>query len=149
GYYQNEKDPPADMRFLVPLDYDYLQILCRPELITGEAPQGSAYQLRNVLDKLRHARVFAGPAGSETRELTESVFSRYGKGLEKLLNPAIQDWVQAQAALEAGDLDLVFYMGPFPSDTVQNFADGQSAVLLGIDDIQDALSRHEGDAFLP
>src|SRR5258708_7851138 len=49
GYYQNEKDPPSDMRVLVPLDYDYLQILCRPELITQEAQDGSAYQFHDIL----------------------------------------------------------------------------------------------------
>jgi hypothetical protein len=149
GYYQNEKDPPLDMRVLVPLDYDYLQILCRPQLITQEAQDGSAYQFHDVLGKLKHPRVFAGPAGSETRQLAESLFQRYGERLEPLLNPAIDDWVQAESALKAGDIDLVFYMGPFPSDTVDNFADGKSAVLLGIDDVQEALARHEGDAFLP
>jgi hypothetical protein len=150
GYYQNEKDPPPDMRYLVPLDYDYLQILCRPELVVArEAPEESAYQFRDVLEKLKHGKVFAGPAGSETRQLTECLFSRYGVGLESLLNPAIEDWVQAESALDAGDIDLVFYIGPFPSDTVQSFANGKSAVLLGIDDVRDALARHEGDAFLP
>jgi hypothetical protein len=149
AYFQNEKDPPRDMRVLVPLDYDYLQIVCRPELIAGAAPEGSAYQFHDVLPKLQHNRVFAGPAESETRQLAESLFERYGAKLDKLLNPAISDWVQAESALKAGDIDLVFYMGPFPSDTVDNFADGKSAVLLGIDDVQEALARHEGEAYLP
>jgi hypothetical protein len=150
GYYQNEKDPPPGMQYLVPLDYDYLHILCRPELLPRELPtDGSAYRLSDVLEKLQYPRVFAGPAESETRQLTERLFERYGKGLERLLNPAIDDWVQAESALRAGKIDLVFFMGPFPSDTVQNFADGQHAVLLGIDEVQDALARHEGESLLP
>jgi hypothetical protein len=150
AYYQNEAEPPHGMQYLVPLDYDYLHILCRPELLPRELPpKGSAYRLCDVLEKLHYPRVFAGPPGSETRQLAERLFDRYDKGLEGLLNPAIQDWVQAESALDAKELDLIFFMGPFPSDTVQSFASGKNAVLLGIDDVQDALSRHEGESLLP
>src|SRR5262249_11663218 len=150
AYYQNEADPPRGMQYLVPLDYDYLHILCRPELLPRELPpDGSAYRLRDVLEKLKYPRVFAGPAGSETRQLAECLFKRYGEGLEGLLHPAIQDWVPAESALDANELDLIVYMGPFPSDTVQSFARGKNAVLLGIDDVQDALARHEGETLLP
>lgn len=152
AYYQNQKDPADEINMLVPLDYDYLHILCRAEFIGRKTSGEFKYQFREVLPKITGQRVFAGPPGSETRRLAECLCIRYGKHrdeLENLLNPAIEDWVEARAGLKMGTLDLVFVMGPFDTNTIKAIADDKTAVLLGLEDSYEALARHEAFSLIP
>jgi hypothetical protein len=152
AYYLNEKDPPGEIKLLLPLDYDYLHILCRADFAAQKFPKDFSYQFRDVFPKITGQRVFAGPPGSEARRLAECIAVRYGRQrdeLENFVNPAIDDWVEARAGLKMGTLDLVFFMGPFDTDTIKAIADDRSAVMLGLEDSYEALARHEGFSLIP
>ncbi len=179
GFTDNGSVHPDELRTLLPLDYDYLHVLCRKnflnnsfaahapprikaaldlstvhlEMTAGEKSAESLPSLGEVLNHLRANSVFAGPQGSGCRDLVEKVYRRYGKRpyeLERNVNPALNDWEQARAALKMGTVDLVFYLGPLGATTIEEIAlQDHSAVLLGLNDIQDALVEHEGYSLGP
>jgi hypothetical protein len=151
AYYLNEGQPPANMRYLLPLDYDYLHIVCRAGLIPESQAHGFKHQFTDVQLLIQPNSIFAGPPGSETRQLFESIFRFYWKTSEEpedYLHPAISDWVQARAALKTGMIDVVFFMAPFDTDTMRGIAGDQSAVLLGLDDVDEAITDDDGNALL-
>ena len=151
AYYFNDNEPPDAMRVLLPLDYDYLHIVCRTSLISERPAQEPKYQFRDVQSQIQPGKVFAGPAGSETRILFDKIFKFYWKNSdqpEDFLNPAIGVWVQARSALRSGQIDVVFFMAPFGTDTMFDIAGDQKSVLLGLNDFDRALVQQEGNAFL-
>lgn len=180
GFTDNGSDHPGELRTLLPLDFDYLHVLCRRKFLEelfastttsaswnrvragditslnmseGETPAKYPLTLGAVLGKRRNPRVFAGPQGSGCRYLAEKVYLRYGKEpheLEQDINPALSNWEQARAALSTGNVDIVFYLGPLGATTVEEIAiKDHSAVLLGLNEIQNALINHEGFSLLP
>jgi hypothetical protein len=151
GYYLNERDPPGNVRYLVPLDFDYLHIVCRAGLIPSRLADGFSHQFRDVQPLIQRSKVFAGPPGSETRRLFEQLFGFYWASPdepEDFLHPAISDWVQARAALKSEMIDVVFFLAPFDTDTMRGIASDHDAVLLGLDDVRDALVSQDGNALV-
>jgi hypothetical protein len=153
GFSQNRLNPPDRMSMLLPLDYDYLHILCRARFLIESAPGLDVKNFGALLPSIEPGKVFAGPPGSGTRVLAERILARYGRDeaeLQELLHPAIDDWLEARAALKSGRVDLVFYSGPIGATTIEDIAvKDKSAVLIGLEDIQSALMRHENYSYRP
>src|SRR5258708_919951 len=153
GFAQSRTEGAEGIKTLLPLDFDYLHILCRTGFLAENFGFPVPHQFDKAFPQLSPGHVFAGPPGGGWRLLAERLFARFGKHPRQLgdyLNPAISDWFQAQAALRSGTLDVVFFTGPLGSTTVQDIADkDKSAVLLGIDDVQTALIEHESFALWP
>jgi len=144
GFAHDRGAPRNGVVVLLPLEYDYLHILCRLEFW---AEQSDANQFGDVLPSLKAARVFAGPAGSTVHQLAASILARYGRdytAFQDLLAPQITDWKQARAALRTNAIDVAFYLGPIGATTIEEIASDKNCLLLGIDDIQHALQVHEG-----
>jgi TRAP-type uncharacterized transport system substrate-binding protein len=137
-----------DLRTLLPLDWDYVHVLARVGFLDGvRARLDNKWptDLSEVMPSLRYGRVFAGARESGTLDFATALFDRYkntpSESINDYLVPGISNWEQAESALKAGEIDLAFYCGPIGATTVQSIADDGTAVLLGLGDVQTALSE--------
>jgi TRAP-type uncharacterized transport system substrate-binding protein len=137
-----------NLKTLLPLDWDYVHILGRVGFLDGlRIRNGNKWpsEFSHVVPFLRYGRVFAGSQDSGTLDFATNLFDRYKRdpveNINDYLAPGISNWEQAEAALKAGGIDLAFYCGPIGATTVQHIADDGAAVLLGIKDVQSALSQ--------
>lgn len=152
GFDTDRSDHAKDLRTLVPLDYDYLHVLCRTRFLVDEGLESAVYHFEDILPQVRRNRVFAGPPKSGTRRLAELIFGQYcitGIKFEQLLTPHIVDWEQARAALKNDGVDLVFYTGPIGATTIRDIANDQTAVLLDLDEIHESLAADDKSSLWP
>ena len=162
AYFCDEhQSPDADndkLRALLPLDYDYLHILCRVNVIAGvlntksasRHPADFSYDFAEVHHLLGHGKSYAGPIGSESRNVYETLISEYlphATDPELYLNPAIRDWIEARAALNRGDIDFIFFMAPYKTDTIKSIAHDGTSVLVGISSQIEELTNGDTNAF--
>jgi hypothetical protein len=162
GYYINCKKRVDHMKTLLPLDHEYLYILARVAFLdaatipTRTTGGGEHYEFGDIIRHLKnsplHSNIYAGPDGSTTRYVAERIFeladieqSRF----EQYLNPAIDDWNEAKAALRNGTIDIMFFMGPSETDTIRDIVEHElSAVMVGISEYQEGLKENEDYSLL-
>ncbi|RPI81523.1 MAG: hypothetical protein EHM42_10485, partial [Planctomycetaceae bacterium] len=153
GFLQNRARDSSSLRTLLPLDYDYLHVLCRVGFLASQIPETSSnYRFEAIEPRLKPGRVFVGPQGSGTRQMAARIFRHFGvneAGFETLLAPSISDWEQGRAALSRDAIDLMFYLGPIGSTTISRIVDDKSAVLVDLGEFQQALVQHENFAVWP
>jgi hypothetical protein len=148
GFAIDDGGTDSNLRVLMPLDWDYLHVLVRTKFLQDNfaaRPQWPS-QLGDVVEQLGERKVFIGPTSSGTRRIAQVVLEKYfpvsrQRKIADLVAPDIDDWEEVQSALRSGKIDLAFYTGPIESKTVQEIAGEGTAVLLGLNDIADAVAR--------
>lgn len=133
-----------NVRILLPLDKNYLFVLCRKQFSeqTLKKSPGSKVTFADVMknkDLLKPGRVFLGPTGSGTRQLAELVTERFDLDPQKYQTNGVYDWNDMRAALNNGYIDIAFYSGPLDADVVQEIAKDGSSVLVGLDGDRDPI----------
>ena len=134
-------------QILIPLDWEYLHVLCSRQFIIDTYSMSSRQQplrLTDVLPEIKPGRIYLGPHESGTRRIAETILSRCGRLADEYSVPGITDWEEAEVAIATGKIDLVFYSGPLGSKTIRIFA--KSSVLLNLDDMAPALSNEAGSS---
>jgi hypothetical protein len=156
-----------NVRILLPLDKNYLHILCRrgflESLVASTSPGESSATIPlangpgelgdrpSLPDKVTFADLAAerrflepgrfalGPLNSGTRQLAELVMQRYDLDPDKYQTNGIVNWHDMRAALNNAAVDVAFYGGRMDSEIMRNIAADRSSVLIGLDEDRDAI----------
>jgi hypothetical protein len=130
-----------NVRILLPLDKNYLYILCRRDFLKESLsdPPPKSPTFADVAPKLRPGRCALGPPNSGTRRLSELVMDNHDLSADKFHAHGIANWYDMRAALNNESIDLAFYGGRLDADIVQAIANDGNCVMLGLDDERDAL----------
>ena len=133
-----------NVRILLPLDKNYLFILCRKQFLTetlNTSPRTTVTfaEIMKKRDSLKPGRIFLGPTGSGTRQLAELVTERFDLDPRKYHTNGVYDWNDMRAALNNGFIDIAFYSGPLDADVVQEIAKDGSSILVGLDGDRDPI----------
>jgi len=149
------------VRVLLPLDKTHLHIIVRRPTsgvtalpvnsasAPSEAPAESAQPLRDPkialfsgsLDRLAPGRVYLGPPDSGTRQLAEAVLKYYGHNADRFPTFGIASWSEMRAALKTGAIDVAFCAGPKNSPVIQQIADDNDCVLVGLNGDREAICQ--------
>jgi hypothetical protein len=143
------------VRVLLPLDKTHLHILVRnpkpgsPALsaVDGAAESGQPKPDRAValfahsLDRLAPGKVYLGPPDSGTRQLAEAVLKYYRHDADRFPTFGIANWTEMRAALQTGAIDVAFCAGPKNSPIIQQIADDNDCVLVGLNGDREAICQ--------
>jgi hypothetical protein len=138
------------LRALLPMDWDYLFVLCR----RGWLKDNSITQVQtllNIIPKLatsRSGRIFIGPEKSGTAEMARLVLDKFADVREEQFSKGIGDWREMRMALKADEIDLAFYSGPLGAETLAEAANDGKCVLLGLGPITAAIEQETGAKYL-
>lgn len=132
----------SNIAILVPLEWNYLQILCTRgfrDSVLNNREVGEKLTFAQLAGKLRAGRVFLGLAESGTRQLAELVLASYGLRAHEFAATGILDWHDMRSALYSGALDVAFYSGPTNARILKSIADDGKCILVGLDGTRDAI----------
>lgn len=138
------------LRALLPMDWDYLFVLCRRKFLE-ENNLRSATTLFDVvaaLGKSGPGRIFVGPEKSGTAEMARKVLDKFDNLREEQYTKGIGDWREMRVALKADEIDLAFYSGPIGSETLLELAGDGKAVVLGLGPVTDAIEQETGAKYI-
>jgi hypothetical protein len=144
------------LRTVYPMDYDFLHVLGRAEFVRKHWPETAATVrdldafLQVFTKTVRESqargdvptavrRVFPGPSDSACRIFAAQALKLYGLDVDEVSHHGVHDWKQAQVALQKGDVDLVFFLGPKNADMIAGIAADETAVLLDLKDVAAAM----------
>ncbi|MDZ4688752.1 MAG: hypothetical protein SH850_27070 [Planctomycetaceae bacterium] len=157
GFQFDNHSDTQQLRTVYPMDYDYLHVMCSARFLKLNPP-GKSQSLRDVdrvllaMARFVHEarakgepptairRVYPGPPESTSRVFATQLFKLYDLDIDAVAHHGVRDWKQAQVALEKGDLDLVFFLGPKNADTIAGIAEDRTAVLLDLDSVRGSLA---------
>lgn len=158
GFALDTRISAGNVSSLLPLEYDYLHVLCSQRWLKAHLPQHDRLlpvRLSTILDQIKQelststesspnsqalGRMFLGPADGATRLIADLLLENHELQPAIMANPYIDNWVEARTALLTGDVDLVFYCGPRNARTIQDIAEDHSAVLVSLEGIEGALA---------
>jgi hypothetical protein len=143
----------SNLRLLLPLEWNYLHILCSADSLkqwnlrrspsSGVKPE--TLTLKHLAAHLKseksRGRVYLGPRESGTRQLAELVLRHHGLVPDHISAPGIANWDDMRAALKTGQIDLAFKCGPLNDKVIESIAHEKSAVLVGLNGVADALVK--------
>ena len=138
------------LRALLPMDWDYLFIVCR----RGWLKDNSITQAKTLFDivpklaKSRSGRIFIGPEKSGTAEMARVVMKKFEGIRDEQYSKGIGDWREMRMALKADEIDLAFYSGPIGSETLSELASDGNCLLLGLGPITEAIEQETGAKYL-
>ena len=143
--FESGKEKGNSIRALLPLEWDYLYILCSKPLFERVRATGTtATTLGDVIDSVGPGMLYMGPEKSSTNRMATLALEKYdGVSIAKIAK-GIADWREMRSALKRQELELVFAKGPLGSTLLQQVANDDSAVLIGLGDVTDAIQREEG-----
>lgn len=132
-----------NVRILLPLDDDYLHIICSKKFLeASNIPlQSHPRTFDSIAKLLKPGRVFVGPTNSGTRQIAKLVLDLYGLDCDKLHANGIADFNEMRSALNNNSIDLAFYCGPVPSRIVEKIAADNGTCLLGINGHRGAIAK--------
>ena len=138
------------LRALLPMDWDYLFIVCR----RGWLKENSITKAKTLFDivpklaKSRSGRIFIGPEKSGTAEMARVVMKKFEGIRDEQYSKGIGDWREMRMALKADEIDLAFYSGPIGSETLSELASDGNCLLLGLGPITEAIEQETGAKYL-
>jgi hypothetical protein len=139
-----------NLRALLPMDWDYLFILCRRGWLKDNSIT-RAETLFDIIPKLatsRSGRIFIGPEKSGTAEMARLVLEKFADVREEQFSKGIGDWREMRMALKADEIDLAFYSGPIGAETLAEVANDGKCILLGLGPITAAIEQETGAKYL-
>jgi hypothetical protein len=144
GFERGDNQSDA-LRVLLPLEWDYLFVLCSPKLyarasLTVKEPK----TLADVIAHVEAGMLYTGPEKSTTARMAGLALSKFGSVAIDKMARGIGDWREMRSALKRGELELVFAKGPLGSSLLSDVAGDESAVLLGLGPITEAIQRETG-----
>jgi hypothetical protein len=167
GVIQDRPDEFQRLAVLLPLGWDYLHVLCsrrflkevEERLANQGGPQnllqpasGAAYlpiQLSQVAPFIEPGRVFMGPLNTAARRLSELVLEQVGVEDPGLLAcHGVKDWNELRPAFLNDHIDVAFYPGVKGNRLVDRIAGDNTAVLLSLKDLQEAIAGPESAAWV-
>jgi hypothetical protein len=140
----------ANLRALLPMDWDYLFVLCSRKWLREQPiskPQ-TLFDILSQLKSLRSGRIFIGPEKSGTAEMARTVLAKFEEVREEQYSKGIGDWKEMRMALKSDEIDLAFYSGPIGSETLTELASDGTCALLGLGPITDAIEQETGAKYL-
>jgi hypothetical protein len=143
------------VRVLLPLDKTHLHIVVRkpkssspassPVDVAAESdqpkPDTAAALFANSLDRLAPGKVYLGPADSGTRQLAEAVLKYYRRDADQFPTFGIANWTEMRAALRTGAIDVAFCAGPKNSSVIQQIANDNDCILVGLNGDREAICQ--------
>ena len=136
----------GELRVLLPLEWDYLFVLCSRELFervekeTGKPP----LTLAEVVEKVRPGKLFLGAETSTSHRMAKFALDKFDISMIQLPAKGIADWREMRTAFRNGELDLAFFSGPLGSRLIESVAGDNTAVLLGLGSITEAIQFETG-----
>ncbi len=147
------EDKRGPLSALLPLDWDYLHVMCRVEFLrsiesrTGKVPQDLS-EVLGYLGNTKH-RVFFGPLGSNSAKLGEIILSQYNLNTADHSATTLADWAGMRQAFKESQIDLAFYCGPVGSKTIMTMAGDETVALIGVGPIAEALALQQNMVVVP
>jgi NMT1-like family len=152
-----------NIRLLLPLDKNFLHILCWRKFLTevaittesqtstgGVEPvsagtaggnSGKKVVFSQIAAKLRPGRVYSGGRTSGTRQMADLVAAHYGIELGKLQAPGIANWHDMRAAFNNGSIDLAFMNTRMDEQIIKDIAKDGNCILVGLDGSHEAIAQ--------
>lgn len=145
-------DERADLRALIPMEWDYLFVLCSRTLLESvqkspgetEHPATLAEIIHHIKREQKQRRLFLGPEKTSTYRMAQVALDKFGAPSDEYLARGITDWREMRAAFKAGELDLAFYSGPIGAGLIDEVANDGKVVLLGLGEITEAIQHETG-----
>lgn len=136
------------LQILLPLEWDYLFVLASKKLCERAKVKHhlkcQPTEINEVLSSLSPGKLYMGHEKSSTYSLAEKVLEKYdSKPIDKLAT-GISDWRDVRSGLKNGELELVFIKAPVGSELLDQIASDDSAVLIGIGEIGEAIQSECG-----
>jgi hypothetical protein len=149
-------------KYVLPLDFCYLHVLCRREHLDGEvygtnSPPKISEAIHRVQELIRSGqagsmrRIYAGPKGSSIRVIAAEVLSHFNVEIDDVEHLSIRDWNQAESAIKTGEIDLLFTFLPYNAPLVFRLARESHVgiVLLDLSEVCDSLSHMQRFSLQP
>lgn len=136
----------GELRVLLPMEWDYLFVLCSRELFTRvkAATGNDPKTLADVLAEVGKGKLFLGAETSTSHRLAKFALDKFDISMIEKTAKGIADWREMRTAFRNGELDLAFYSGPLGSKLIEEVASDKTAVLLGLGNITEAIQYESG-----
>lgn len=149
----------SDLRALVPLEWDYLYVICHRDLLRAAATnkrtkesdpidEGEVTTLSDVIPTINEDaskyKVVMGPSTSTANRMATMALRKLKQVNDSQLFPGVSDWEAVRLGLLTGAIHLVFYSGPLGADFIKNVANDEECVLLGLGGMTDAIEYETG-----
>ncbi|MSR58471.1 MAG: hypothetical protein EXS05_12595 [Planctomycetaceae bacterium] len=152
GLGESDGQNGGDLRALLPMEWDYLFVLCSRTLLAEVHEASGSKDLPATLADVIHfakqgkhqRRLFLGPEKTSSHKMAKLALEKYGALPDEHLAKGIADWREMRAAFKAEELDLAFYSGPIGGGLIEDVAHDEKVVLLGLGDITEAIQHETG-----
>lgn len=139
-------DEGGELRALLPMDWDYLFVLCSRRLFDkvakdiGKPPE----TLADVIGEVEKGKLYLGSETSSSHWLAKFALDKCdGSPIEKSTK-GIADWREMRSAFKNDELELAFFSGPLGSGLIEGLASDNKVVLLGLGNITKAIQQESG-----
>lgn len=139
GFGHDGYEKGKHVRTLLPYDKQFLHVICRREFydkfkkLKGSPTLSDIKTALKTSEREHEHNVYLGPIGSGTKWTAEKVLERYGINPEAFSSNGIANWMELNAALNRGDIDVGFVLGPRNAESVARIAASGECILLSID----------------
>lgn len=146
---QSRGESAHQLRALLPIEWDYLFVVCSREFLTRINVRPVADRpitLGEVIKRVGSGKLYLGPENTNSFALASLALAKYDQPKLEHYATAITDWDQMRTAFKGGLLELAFYSGPMGNSLIEKLASDGTVVMISLGDVTDAIQFEQGQS---